>query len=133
MIAVLYGRKATAGVSATAHLTEEGVLISARPSICAVGIFRLKFADDDGATVRVIEVFRTDGGLTDGRQWDAKAIFGPSFVEGGETLTTTVIFDLGPPPRGLVGWRVSFGVTSARLLRQGWSWADQVFVIRPEE
>ncbi len=128
-IAVFYGRKATAQVSARAYLANNVVLLSTRPSVCAVGLFRLKFADDDGATIRVTEIVQTDDGLRDGRHWDAQAIFGDSFVEGGETLTTTVVFPLGLRPPEVAGWRVSFGVTVERWPSgRGWSWADQVFV-----
>jgi hypothetical protein len=131
-IAWFYGRKATAQVAAEAYLANGSVLLSTRPSICAVGLFRLKFTGDDGATVRVTEMVQTEHDLRDGRHWDAEAIFGESFVEGGETLTTTVVFPLGPLPVEVVGWRVSFGVTVQRWPSgQGWSWADQVFVPRP--
>jgi hypothetical protein len=97
-IAILYGRKATAQVTAKAYLARGSVLLSARPSICAIGLFRLRFAREDGATVRVTEMVQTKDGLSDGRYWDADAVFGESFVEGGETLTTTVLFPLGPLP-----------------------------------
>lgn len=131
-IAVFYGRKATANVTAAAYLADGAVLLSARPSVCAVGLFRLKLADENGATVRVTEIVQIEDGLRDGRRWDAEAVFGDSFVEGGETLTTTVVFPLGPLPQEVIGWRVSLGVTVQRWPSgRQWSWADQVFVPRP--
>jgi hypothetical protein len=39
-IAVFYGRKATANVTAAAYLADGAVLLSTRPSVCAVGLFR---------------------------------------------------------------------------------------------
>lgn len=97
--AVFYGRKATANVAANAYLIDGGaVLLSTRPSVCAVGLFRLKFADEDGATIRATEMVQTESGLRDGRHWDAAAVFGDSFVEGGEILATTVVFLLVPCP-----------------------------------
>jgi hypothetical protein len=74
-----------------------------------------------------------DTGLEDGQFWDAEGVFDKAFVEGGETLMTTVLFLLGPSFPGLVGWRVSFGVNVERRLFGGpaWSWADQAFVPVP--
>lgn len=130
-----YGRKATAILAAEAHIADHMVLLSARPSVRAVGVFRLRFSGDDGATIRVTEVWRDEDGLVDGQFWEAGAVFGPAagggghFVEAGETLLTTVLFNLGPLPPGVVGWRVSFGINVERRRFGGsWSWADQVFV-----
>jgi len=88
----------------------------------------------DGITVRTTEVIRTDTGLEDGQWWDGEGVFEKAFVEGGETLTTTVLFILGQSFPGLVGWRVSFGVNVERKLfgGPGWSWADQAFVPIPD-
>lgn len=131
-IAVFYGRKATANLTAAAYLTDGAVLLSTRPSVCAVGLFRLRFAVEEGATIRVTEMVQIEDGLRDGRRSDAEAVFGDSFVEGGETLMTTVVFPLGRLPQEVVGWRVSFGVTVQRWPSgRQWSWADQVFVARP--
>ncbi|MCL4445483.1 MAG: hypothetical protein M1134_01205 [Actinobacteria bacterium] len=131
-IAVFYGRKATAQVAAEAYLADSSVLVSVRPSICAVGLFRLRFADDDSVRIRVTEMVQDGDSLRNGRRWEAKAVFGDSFVEGGETLTTTVVFPLGVLPPEVLGWRVSFGVTVERWpAGRRWSWADQVFVPRP--
>ncbi|GEM_PF-3287820 len=131
-IAVFYGRKATAQVTGEAYVADGAVLLSARPSVSAVGLFRLKLGDHDAATIRVTEMIHIEGGLRDGRHWDAEAVFGGSFVDGGETLLTTVVFPLGALPAEVVGWRVSFGVTVQRWPSgRQWSWADQVFGPRP--
>ena len=45
--------------------------------------FESDFAKHDGAKVRVTEVFKVGGNLVDGVHWDADAVFGESFVEGG--------------------------------------------------
>jgi hypothetical protein len=133
-IAVLYGRKATANVTAEVHEKDGEYVLAARPAISAAGVFRLKFAVADGITVRTTEVIRTDTGLEDGQWWDGEGVFEKAFVEGGETLTTMVLFLLGQTFPGLVGWRVSFGVNVERMLfgGPGWSWADQAFVPVPE-
>ena len=72
----------------------------------------------------------TPDGLADGRQWQAEAVFGPSFVEAGETIWTTVLFDVGPPNNDIVGWRVALDITVARRFRRDkeWSWDDRIFV-----
>jgi hypothetical protein len=135
VISAFYGRKANVVVTGEAHLIGDDVFVSTRPSISAVGFYRLKFASDDGAYVRVTEVYQIDGKLHNGRYWEAEAIFGASFVEGGETLTTTVIFPLGTLPPEVVGWRCSFGVKVVRFPRSSkrwWAWADQNFIPRPD-
>ncbi|WP_334173416.1 hypothetical protein [Sinomonas sp.] len=131
LVAIFYGRKASASISAEAHVTDSGVVLTARPAMVGAGIFRIRFAKHEGAKVRVTEVFKVGANLVDGLHWDADAVFGESFVEGGETLTTTVVFPIPELFLELVGWRVSFGVTSSRMLGKGWSWGDQVFVPRP--
>lgn len=130
LVAIFYGRKASASISAEVHVTETGVVLAARPAVVGAGIFRIRFARQNGAKVRVTEVFRVGDNLVDGIHWVADAVFGESFVEGGETLTTTVVFPLPGLFLELVGWRVSFGVTCSRMLGKGWSWGDQVFVPR---
>jgi len=134
VLAISYGRKATATVAAELHDADGQHLLAVRPSICAVGVFRLRFVGPQGAQVRVNEILRTGGSLVDGLRFDAEAVFGETFVDGGETLMTTVLFELGEPIPELVGWRVSFGVTVERRLVQssGWTWADQTFVPRPD-
>jgi hypothetical protein len=132
VFAVMYGRRATVTISAEVHRSHGRVILAARPSVCAVGLFRLRFHEPEGAGVVVTEVIATDEPyvLADGRHWNAEFVFGPSFVEGGETLTTTVTFDLGPLPPNVAGWRVSLGIDVTRILSD-WSWADQVFVPVP--
>jgi hypothetical protein len=122
LIAVLYGRKASAQVTAEVHMKEGEFVLAARPSISAAGVFRLRFAVADGITVRATEIIRTDTGLEDGQFWDGEGVFDKAFVEGGETLMTTVLFLLGPSFPGLVGWRVSFGVSVERKLFGGPGW-----------
>ncbi len=136
VLAARYGRKASVHLSAEAVETaRSGVLVRVRPSVSAVGIFRLRFRKNRGAVVTTTEVWADDEGeLHDGRFWDQDAIFGPSFVEGGETLTTTVVFPLGEPPARVVGWRVSIAIAVPRrrlIPHDSWTWADRVFVAVP--
>jgi hypothetical protein len=130
-VAVMYGRKASVSIAADAHTADAHVIIAARPSISSVGFFRMKFDRGGAVAVRVTESYFAGTRMTDGRHWDQEDIFGASFVEGGETLATTVLFDLGELPSDVFGWRVSFGVTTSRVRGSpGWSWADQVSVPR---
>jgi hypothetical protein len=131
VVAIRYGRKATAQIEASVYEAGNTILLAARPSVRAVGVFRLAFADDCRTTVT--EVWTTREGLVQGRKWGSRAVFGPSFVEAGETIWTTVVFDLGPPSEYLVGWRAVFDVTvSRRFGRNGeWVWNDRIFVPSP--
>jgi hypothetical protein len=90
-------------------------------------------AGGDGCTVAVTEVWTTPDGLANGRRWESTAVFGPSFVEAGETVWTTVVFDVGPPHPQVAGWRVVLDVAVARRFRRErvWSWDDRIFVPVP--
>jgi hypothetical protein len=129
----LYGRRASIEVVATALSAEKEIFLSIRPSVRAVGVLRLVLDQGEGAWLRVTEVFRSVEGPVDGLRWDAGAVFGQSFVDGGETLRTTTLVGVGALSAGVIGWRVSFGVSVARRWPgQGrWLWADQVFVPVP--
>lgn len=139
-VAFVYGKKADAHIEGKVHKTPNGTLvIEARPSLHAVGFRKIKIAGGDwaSASVRVTEVWsvvRPEGvKLEDGFYWDASDVFGTKekiTVAGGETLTTTTLIEIGPPPpEGVIGWRVLFqGVTRRALWIGGWQWDDRVFV-----
>jgi hypothetical protein len=138
VLAARYGRKATVQLSAEAYWTPDVVLVSVRPSVMAVGIFRVRFKESRGAVLTTTELWMdTKGGVNDGGHWDQDAVFGPSFVEGGETLTTTTVFPVGKPQSNVVGWRVSIAIQVPRrwyVPGDAFTWADRVFVpvpIRP--
>jgi hypothetical protein len=133
VIAARYGRKATAQVEGTAYEAAGTAMVVVRPSVRAVGVFRLVLTDDDGCSVTVTEVWATPDGLSDGRQWRSEAVFGPNFAEGGETVSTTVVFDVGPPHPQIVGWRGVLDVAVARKFRRDrvWTWDDRIFVPAP--
>ena len=129
-----YGRRANASVSAHAFDLGNEALIVIRPSISAIGVFRLRFSGaEGGAQIRVTEVCRSDRGLSDGRFWDLGAIFETEFVEAGETLTTSVVLTVDTPAGIVLGWRVSFGVQVERwpeIRGVAWAWADRTFLAR---
>jgi hypothetical protein len=129
----LYGRRATIEVEAQAHQSLDGFVVAVRPAVRAVGVLRLRFEEDEGAWIRVTEQYQSGDGIVDGLYWDASAVFGQAFVEGGETVRTTTVIDVGEAPPTLIGWRVSFGisVTRRRPSRGSWMWGDQAFVPLP--
>jgi hypothetical protein len=128
---LFYGDKANVTVGATAHVTAGGgVLLVVRPSARASGVLRMNIRSDIGSRVTVTEVAATAGGLADGRQWLQDAVFGPSWIEPGETIQTTSLFDLGALPDNVTGWRVTFDLATTRRVQRSsaWYWADRIFV-----
>ncbi|MGC9963200.1 MAG: hypothetical protein ABSE47_15020 [Acidimicrobiales bacterium] len=133
VLAVLYGRKASVSISAEAHLTESGVVVSARPMVKAVGIFRVKFHVTEGVSVRLTEVYVENGDLKEGQFWTKGGAFGQQYVDSGEELTTTVVFSPMSPAPSVIGWLVYLKIAAPTRLtkfRTAW-WADQAFVPRP--
>ena len=134
LFAVRYGRRASVEVTAKAHPRTGGVLVAVRPTVKAVGVFPVKFHKTRGAIIRVTELYvGGDGRILDARHWDQSNIFGPEFVEPGETLATSSVFPLPPPTLSTIGWRVSVEVAApTRFLSSSGAWADQIFVPLPK-
>jgi hypothetical protein len=133
-----YGRRASLSLTADAHVLDDGsVIISCRPAVRAVGIRRVRFREGDGSVAKVVELKRNEasGGIADVlAHWEQPAIFGASFVEPGEEVPTTVVFPVGVPEDGVIGWRVSVNVRAPNRSidpAASWAWADRVFVPRP--
>ena len=96
--ALRYGRRANVEVQAHAYQLGTGIIIAVRPSVRAVGIFSLDMKGPGGAEVRVTEVLRKEEGLEDGESWPSMPIFKEEeLVVSGETITTSVVIDVGPP------------------------------------
>ena len=129
-IAVKYGCKANASIAGTAYMSNGRWYVVVRPSVQAVGVFRLRFPDDYGTWIQVTEVRDHNGKLSDGRSWSKDRIFNLDFVEAGETLTTSVLFPLGSEGSELVGWRLILVVRTMRwpAAAQVWEWSDTTFV-----
>jgi hypothetical protein len=110
------------------------VVIAARPSVKAVGVFQVRFREKRGAVVRVTEMFvDTAGTPRAARTYEEEDVFGEAFVEGGEELISTILFPVPSPTAAVIGWRVDFEIRAANRFLPGeaWSWTDQVFVPRP--
>lgn len=137
-LAYRYGRRATVSIRAEAHLTQTGAaLVTARPSIRAVGIFPVRFRREGGAVVRTTEIWADDDGeLHDGRFWEQDDVYGETYVyaEAGEEVATTIVFPLGVPSPLVVGWRVSVVIRAPerRIFPEASvGWTDRVFVPMP--
>lgn len=133
VLAVLYGRRGSASVSATVYSTPSGFVVAARPCVKAVGLFRVKFRDGEGVTIGLTELYVENGDLKEGRIWTNHGAFGQQYVDAGEDLLTTVVFPPMQVAPSVIGWQVFLRVAATTRLakfRTGW-WADQVFVARP--
>jgi hypothetical protein len=137
IFAAHYGRRASASVSAAVVDTPRGPIVTVRPVVKAVGIFRVKFQMGRGSVLRIEETSldATTGRLVPGDHKDFEGVFDGMFVEAGEELKTTVVFDRPPLSESTVGWNVYLKVGAPtqwnRLRRSasGW-WLDQTFVAR---
>jgi hypothetical protein len=147
-----YGRRASVSVEAKAMQHSSGVVLSVRPTVKAVGIFRVKFHGPRGAVIRVAEWYVPPGydpdlgydpqnphglALVEGRVWEHAAVFGEKgeqFAEGGEALSTTSDFLLPNPSPSTVGWSVNLFIAAPTRWMPGSSgaWADRIFVPRPD-
>jgi len=125
--------RAGAGAPVTQTATQHTVVIATRPSIRAVGVSRLSLDRQASSVVQVTEVWSSDDGLADGRSWISRAAFGSAYVEAGEALWTTVLFEVDPLAERLVGWRVVLQVVAGRGFhkRSTWTWDDRVFLPAP--
>ena len=135
-LAARYGRRASASISAQVYATPQGVVMATRPSVKAVGIFRVKFHVTKGVKVHVQEVFISDDGeLASARYWENGTNWGQQYVDAGEELTTTVLFRLLDPPVRVIGWQVYLSVSAPTRLvapNASASWVDQIFVALPD-
>lgn len=136
VLACLFGRRASVSVSAEVHETPSGFVIAARPTVKAVGIFRVSFGETKGTTVRLTESYiDQDSHLQEGQYWELDSAFGQQYVDPGEELPTSVVFQPVNPAESVIGWFVFLRISApTRLgrLRTAW-WADQVFVARPSQ
>jgi hypothetical protein len=118
-----YGRRASVSLSAKATPVPGGYLIVARPSVKAVGVFRVKFTKgEEGSQLQVTQVF-IDAEWQPVRVPDERRsnLFGDSFVEGGEELTTTTVIAVPKPPASVIGWFLWLQVCAPnRFLRLDW-------------
>lgn len=133
-----YGRRASAFVTALATpVPDGGFLITVRPVVRAVGVFRVMFQEQTGATVSVTEMWwdPVSQQLREGREWSQTQAFGQQHVEPGEELGTTTLLHAFTPSPHVLGWSIAFGVDARRkwwLPRSSAAWTDRVFVPLPK-
>ena len=135
VLAALYGRRASVSVTASPHVTPSGIIVTARPVVKAVGLFRVKFHATEGVTVRLAEVYIDNSELKEGQFWSESRAFDQQYVDAGEELPTTVVFPPVNPSPSVIGWMVYLNVAAPTRLAKTRSayWADQVFVPRPDQ
>lgn len=138
MLGIAFARRANATIAAECHrLTDGSLLINARPSVTAIGPFRLKFSNKNIPKVKLVEIISSGAGTRDGNSLGERDAFPrdmhgkEQFVSPGETLRSTVVFRPGTPSADLIGWRVELKVASRGFLRGGLHWGDSVFVPLP--
>lgn len=132
LLAWRYRHKANVSVWAQVYRTPGGLVLEARPSVSAVGPFRLKFKEDDGALLTITPVIATATGTANAdRLPKTRPAFDNQFVAQGETVTSSALFHMDDDIDNLIGWFVTFDVTGRGILRDGLSWQDRVFVPLP--
>lgn len=121
IFALRYGRRASVSISARVRSSEAGLFIEARPSVKAVGAFRVKFRKGaEGSTVTVTQMWQDmNGTINEGLTYPPEnSVFGDSFVDGGEELLTTTLIPIpGVTQRSVIGWTVWFEVRGAGRFR----------------
>lgn len=137
--ATLYGRRASVSLSAEAHKIPDAFLVATRVRVKAVGVFRVKFHETVGATVRLSEARIADDGSLhvesedSGRSWAETKAFAQQYVDPGEELSTTITFGPLHPEESVVGWMAFvyiYAPTRLARVRTAY-WADRIFVARP--
>jgi hypothetical protein len=121
--AARYGRRASVSLTASVLPTPVGFVIVARPSVKAVGIFRVRFVKgNSGSKVMVVEMYQDDQGEPQcAKTYPRLNIFGEAFVDGGEELVTTTLIPVPTPAASVIGWAVWFEVHAPnRFLRLRW-------------
>ncbi len=132
IVALLYGRKANATVTAIPQLRPDGrVLLAIRPTVAAAGVIRIPIKDPQGSVVHVTEVIEESGYLGTGKAWEAAVQFSSAYIVPGETLTTGLVVDVGILEQRVAGWRVYLVVGASRGGGKS-PWDDRIYVPIPK-
>jgi hypothetical protein len=129
-----YRHKANVTVWAEAYRTPHGVVLEVRPSVGAVGPFRLKIKkDEEGALITVIPMVAAGSALVEAdRLPKTRRAFRNEVVSQGETVSTSAIFHMTCDLVNLVGWFVILDITGRGIFRDGLNWQSRVFVPVPD-
>jgi hypothetical protein len=108
-----YGRRASVSVSAWALKSGDSNGVVVRPSVKAVGVFKVRF---EHSVVKVAEVqaqpdgtFHVDEAHEKRNPFDTDSVF----VDGGEELQTSVVVNVfGPPTPSAIAWIARFEATA---------------------
>lgn len=132
-----YGRRASVSVSAQLFQSHNVFAIIVRPSVKAVGVFKIRFTYAR-VTVVPLKFDSNAEQLPSEPPAITENVFGDSYVEGGEELLTTIFQPVREPDTSTIGWFARIEVqASPRFLRGRLStlgtsnnsyWYDTVFV-----
>jgi len=127
-----YGRRASVSVSAHVQRTAHSCAVVVRPSVKAVGVFKVRLKH---STVKVAEVRREDDGqirAVDPPPWGQDDVFRSAYADGGEELQISVFVPVLMPRENVVAWAARFEITvEPRFLRRlGW-FADRWWGLPP--
>ena len=111
--------------------------IVVRPSVKAVGVFKIRFSYSR-VSVEVVR-YDSDGRyISSGSPATKENVFADSFVEGGEELLTSVFIPVTEPDATTLGWLARIEVKAPPRFLRGWLsklpfssssyWYDTVFV-----
>lgn len=123
VMAARYGRRASVSISAEAQPTATGFLIVARPSVKAVGVFRVRLRSRADSSRVVVAEVRSSGGRDPvlARVATRSGFFGDVLIDGGEEQITTTLVPVPAPHPSAIGWAVWFQVSARnRFLRLAW-------------
>ncbi len=102
-----YGRRASVSIAAEAQRSKYSCAVVARPSIKAVGVFKVRFSH---CSIKVAEIRHVaDGSLVASEHPQImEDVFHSAYVDGGEDLRTSVLVPVLMPSREIVAWAVRF-------------------------
>ncbi len=132
-----YGRRGSVSVTAELVRSPQLFAIVVRPSVKAVGVFKIRFSYSR-VTVEVVR-YDSDGRyVSSGSPASKENVFADSFVEGGEELLTSVFLPVAQPDSATLGWFARIEVKAPPRFLRGWLsklpfssssyWYDTVFV-----
>jgi hypothetical protein len=108
-----YGRRASVSICAESQRTPTSCAIVVRPSVKAVGVFKVKFKH---CIVKVSEVQKGSDGeyvsVENGIE-HVENVFKNSYVDGGEDLQTSIFVPVPLPQSNVVAWAVRFELEAA--------------------
>jgi hypothetical protein len=115
IFALRYGRKANAIVTGGAQRMPDGdIILSARLSVQSAGFRQLKIRDPRFTMLSISEVSRQGVSLDSKEVIRESNVLHQDLVAPGETVTTSLEYNVGAPNKNVVGWALHFAVVARR-------------------